>query len=278
MYVFSNSRIISEEQAHIHIQDRGFLLGDGIFETLKVQNGHIQFFEDHYNRLIDSANKLSIPLNYSAKQIKIICIKLLLKNKLAEETASLRITLTRGIGLRGIQISDTAESTFFISASKYENKKIQPRALITSILRNPFSPIIKLKTLNYLEPIFARFEAQSKNFDEGIMLNINKCIAECATANIFFVKNNVVITPSIETGILPGIVRDKVISLCKKNNILVYEKIISQEEALDADEAFQTNSLIGIQPLSAINDKKFSIENFKITPMLIEWLEQICAM
>ena len=100
------------------------------------------------------------------------------------------------------------------------------------------------------------------------MLNMDGFITECSIANIFFVKNNAVMTPSIESGILPGIVRNYVITLCQKNNIPVCEKLITQDEALNCDEVFQTNSLIGIQPLSAINQKQFSVLNFKITHAL----------
>lgn len=270
MHLFLNDSIIPEEKASIHIKDRGFLLGDGLFETLKVQNGHIEFFDTHYKRLSDSAKAIFIPLNFSADALKKICQELIIKNELINKTAAMRITLTRGIGLRGINLPKKPNPTLVISMTEYHPENDQyPRALITNVKRNQFSPIVKLKTLNYLEPIFARNEAQSHGYDEGVMLNTDGFITECSIANIFFVTNNIVSTPSIESGILPGIIRNHVIELCHENGIQIIEKAISVDEALNADEAFQTNSLIDIQPLSQINQKKFSVVDFSITNTLM---------
>lgn len=274
MHISINGTIITEEKAYIHIKDRGFLLGDGIFETCKVQNGHIQFFDEHYSRLEDSAKKLFISFNYSAEEIKKICDQLIQINNLGSDDSVIRITLTRGIGLRGINLPEKPVSTLLVTTAKFHVPHGQfPRIYITSIKRNALSPITKFKTLNYLEPILARQEAQSNGFDEGLMLNTDGYVTECSIANIFFVKKNRVITPSLDSGVLPGIMRDFVIHLCKKNNIVFSEKLISQDEAMDSDEIFQTNSLIGIQPISAINNKKFIVDNYAITQKLIRLYE-----
>ena len=264
MHVLINDHIISEEKAYIHIKDRGFLLGDGVFETLKVQNGHIEFFEAHYERLKDSAITLFIPFDYNTSTLKTMCLALIKENKLDHSIASMRITLTRGIGLRGINFPENPMPTLLITVAPYHQPQNDqhPRAFITSIKRNQYSLITKLKTLNYLEPVLARNAAQLKGFDEGIMLNTSGFIAECSTANIFFVKGDKVITPSVESGILPGIIRNHIIELCNKNNINIIEKSVSIDDAINADEIFQTNSLIGIQPISQINEKKFSVINF----------------
>lgn len=273
MQVFVNGNIISEEKAHIHLKDRGLLLGDGLFETCKAQHGHILFFSEHYNRLKESAKFLSIPFIYSSDQLLNICKNLLIENDLMHGSASMRVTLTRGIGFRGINLPNDPQPTLFITALYYHPVNHHPTALITTIKRNPFSPIVAHKTLNYLEPILARAEAQSKGFDEGIMLNTDGFITECSIANIFFVKHENIITPPIESGILPGIVRNAVIHLCQQEGIPVIEKNISPSDALNADEAFQTNSLIGIQPLAAINNKKLSINQSQITQAVIKSYE-----
>lgn len=264
MYVLINDHIISEEKAYIHIKDRGFLLGDGIFETLKIQNGCIEFFDAHYERLKYSANTLFIPFHYNANELKTMCLALVKENDLTHSIASMRITLTRGIGLRGINFPEKPMPTLLITTAPYHQPVSDQylRAFITSIKRNQYSPITKLKTLNYLEPILARNEAQTRGYDEGIMLNTDGFITECSAANIFFVKDNTVVTPSVESGILPGITRNQVIKLCDKNNIKIIEKNISIDDAITADEVFQTNSLIGIQPISQINERKFSVGNF----------------
>ena len=271
MHVFINDCIIPEEKAYIHIKDRGFMLGDGIFETCKVQNGHIEFFREHYNRLLDSANALFIPFHYKFDELKKICHELIEANDLMNKTSAMRITLTRGIGLRGINLPEKPSPTLCISVTNYiAQNDHYPRAFITSIKRNPFSVMTKHKTLNYIEPILARHEAQSEGFDEGIMLNTDGFITECSIANIFFVKNNIVTTPCVDSGILPGIMRNHIIRLCRKNNIPVFEKKINSDEALNSDEIFQTNSLIGIQPLSSINHRIFCVNNFEVTRQLFK--------
>ena len=271
MHVLINDNIITEEKAYIHTKDRGFLLGDGIFETLKVQDGHIEFFEAHYKRLQNSSTALFIPFQYELSTLKKMCLTLIKENGLETGSASMRITLTRGIGLRGINFPENQIPTLLVTVTPFHSPAFNqyPRAFITSIKRNQHSPIIKLKTLNYLEPILARNEALLNGFDEGIMLNTDGFITECSVANIFFIKNDTVMTPSIESGILPGIIRSYVIDICRKNNIPIFEKEISIADALNADEAFQTNSLIGIQPLSQINNKKLLTDNFCISKEII---------
>lgn len=274
MYVFLNNEIISDEKPYIYIKDRGFLLGDGIFETLKVQNGQIVFFDEHYRRLKNSAKFLSIPMPYSESSLKETCTNLIKKNNLYDSSAAMRITLTRGIGLRGINIPNEQNPTLLITVTIFNLQNTHyPTAMITSIKRNQYSPIVQHKTLNYLEPILARKEANTNGFEEGIMLNTDGFITESSIANIFFVKNATVITPSVNSGILPGIVRQQVIRLCESHQIRVIEKNISPVEVADMDEAFQTNSLIGIQPLSIIGDKKFSVSDFSLTPKISKLYE-----
>ncbi len=263
MYIILDERIIAEEKAYIHIKDRGFLLGDGLFETCKVQNGQIEFFDEHYERLAHSANALMIPFEYEPSAFKKMCVDLIKINELENNPASMRITLTRGIGLRGINLPEKPNTTLLITTSPYHAPatKHPIRAMITSITRNPSSPITKFKTLNYLEPILARQEAQENGFDEGIMLNTDGYITECSVANIFIIENNEIITPSIESGILPGIMRNHVISICRKNGYQIFEKLVSVDDIMNADAVFQTNSLIGVQAISHVNKKNFGFES-----------------
>src|SRR3990167_2807354 len=232
MLLFINGDIIPEDNAHIHLKDRGLLLGDGIFETCKAEHGYILFFKEHYDRLKHSSEFLSIPLPYSQEQLFDICKNLLKSNVLKNDSAAILITLTRGEGLRGINFPDKPKPTLFVTTAKYAvPTNYHPTALVTSIKRNPQSPIISHKTLNYLEPILARAEAQSKGYDEGIMINIDGFIAESSIANIFFITGNQVITPDLGSGILPGITRKLVIQLCQRNNIQIVEKKIPLSDA-----------------------------------------------
>ena len=265
MQLILNKTIISEDEACINVKDRGFLLGDGLFETCKIQNYHIEFFDKHYERLATSANALMISFEYDCQDLKNNCMELIKKNKLETGNAVMRISLTRGIGLRGINLPEKSKPTLLITVVPYQppSQEHTIRAMITGITRNPASAITKFKTLNCLEPVLARQEAQANGFDEGIMLNTNGYIAECSVANIFMIKNNKIITPSIESGILPGIVRNHIISMCLENNFSISEKLVSIDEILSAEEVFQTNSLIGIQSISQINKTNYKTHAVK---------------
>lgn len=260
MNISLNGSIIAEEKAYIHIKDRGFLLGDGVFETLKAHNGHIEFFSDHFVRLSNSARNLFIPLPYNETELKNICVELIRENSLENDTTAMRITLTRGVGLRGINFPQKPNPTLLVATTQYHEpeKDHYIRAMITGVKRNPESIITKNKTLNYLEPILARQEALRNGFDEGIMLNTDDFITECSVAGIFFIKNNEILTPSLDCGVLPGIARAHVIQICKDNGYKVRETKISIEDVQNMDEAFQTNSLIGVQGISQINEKNYS--------------------
>ena len=274
-HIFINGSIIPEVNAHIHTNDRGFLLGDGLFETCRAELGDILFFNEHLERLEKSAKFFSIPLLYDRKQLLDACKKLLHSNSLMSSYASLRITLTRGTGARGINILAEQKPTLMITAAEYlPSESYHPTSFITSIKRNQHSIIVKHKTLNYLESILARREAQKNGSDEGIMINVDDFITESSCANIFFAKDGEIITPNLDSGILPGITRKTIIDLCLKNNILITEKNVSIAEALNADEAFQTNSLVGIQSLSAINNKKLLINKNDVVLKIVALYQQ----
>ena len=246
----------------MHANDRGLLLGDGIFETMKYENNRIQFLQQHLQRIKGSmeALKFTIPANFN--DIPNICNELIVKNSLQEQTVALRLTITRGPSKRGISITKSMKPTMLITATSYKSKKnYYPNALISNITKSEHSLLVAHKTTNYLEHILARKEVEDRGYDEAILTNTKNNITESTIANLFFVLNDQLVTPLVSDGILPGIMRATVIACCQKNNIPIVERSISTQEALLSKEIFQTNSLVGIQSFSKINNRILAVGN-----------------
>lgn len=258
MKVFINDSVVEDDRPLISASERGFLLGDGVFDTLKYTRGKLIFLNEHYQRLMDSAEYLGLPFKYSIEELRRICEIILIENCLTDQTCAIRITLTRGISKRGVDISSPCNPTFLVTAFPYQNSSDHsPSACITTIIRNEYSPLVKFKTLNYLELILNRKEARAKGFEEGIMLNTHGAVLETSIANIFLVMGEKIYTPKITDGILPGIMRSAVIASCKSANLPIFETTLFPKDFAKCSEVFQTNSLLEIQSLRQIGEYKF---------------------
>ena len=253
MKIILNGNIVSANLPLIYPDDRGLLLGDGLFETIKAQQGNLLFFKEHYERLILSAKKLSMPLQYSLLDLKKQCQQLLKINTLSD--AAIRITLTRGRSItRGISFS-TESPTLMMTVVPYAHPSIQePTAYITDIKRNEYSLLTALKTLNYLEPILAKKQAIQQGYTEGIMINTKGAVTETSIGNVFAVIDQKVFTPHLNEGLLPGIVRQAIINSCAKMDNPIIETTLYPADLLKATEIFQTNSLLEIQSFAKINE------------------------
>ena len=260
MKICINGKFCDSNIATISVDDRGLLLGDGLFETVLAIDGKLIFFQQHYDRLRQSAQQLMIPLHDSYQQLHSSCLSLLTENQLNQTTAAIRITLTRGSSeQRGIGLPQTPHPTLIITANRYQ---VMPppelRMMISRFQRNQHSPLTSLKTTNYLEFILCRAHAQRAGFDDGILLNTDGYLTESTTANLFFIDDNVVYTPSLDCGVLPGIVRTQIIELCKAQAIKVEQTQLAPDSIASMDLAFQTNSLVGIAPIHSIDNSHFS--------------------
>lgn len=256
--IFLNNAIIEETEGYLSTLDRGFLYGDGVFETLRAYHKNPLRFEDHVTRLTNSAQYFDIPFHYPPDQIKQITQQLLTRNNL--DDAYIRMTLSRGFGAHGIIPSGTYNPTFVIhtrpltvySVSLYE----MGISLITShIRRSTTCPLSNHKTLNFLENYLVKKEAIEKGAHDALILNTDGHVTECAVSNIFIVEKSSVVTPSLKANILPGITRKIILELCRKNNIQSSEELFESERVFGADEVFTTNSLMEIMPVSRIDGK-----------------------
>lgn len=270
MEIFVNDRFVNVDDKIISVYDRGLLLGDGVFTTLKSVASELKYFDLHITRLINHAALIYLKIPQSLEEIKKNCELLLKRNNLEDDTVLIRITITRGNSERGIDLPKKTIPTLIIKCIPYKKiKTILPKLCFTTIIRNEFSILTKIKSLNYLESILARKEAQDKGFDDGIMLNTHGAICETSTANLFFVTSNYeVLTPHINEGVLNGIIRGQVINACKELNIPILQRSIQPDTIYDCLEVFQTNCSIDVQNVASIEDMEYTYSNDSVTQLI----------
>ena len=278
MKVFINGNLFSKEEAKISVWDHGFLYGDGVFEGIRVYNKRIFKLNEHLDRLYYSAKVIDLTIPYDYQEMKSI-VKEVVRINLEEENwedAYIRLVVSRGIGDLGLDPKKCIKPTVVIIVDKiqlypkeYYEKGLK---LIISSYRRPSADILspRIKSLNYLNNILAKIEANYSNCQEAIMLNTQGYITECTADNIFIVISDRVITPPPYVGILEGITRQSVIDICEKLNIPVEEKIIDIKDLLTADELFLTGTGAEIIPVSEISGKKIKECPGKITTLIRE--------
>ncbi len=250
--IYLNGKTVPEEQAYISIKDRGFLYGDGLFETIRAYKGHPFRLDAHLDRLFTSAKELKIHLNHSSDELHQAVQSLLKLNKLAD--AYIRITLSRGHNHPTLLIVTKPLTQY---PQEYYKHGI---SIIVSKTRISTSwPLAAHKTLNFMNNIMAREDANSLGAQEVLFLNTDAQVAECSVSNIFLVKNNEVITPSLKANILPGITRKVVLEICRQNGIAAREDFFNLERLIAADEVFLTNSLMEVMPVSTIDKRPLSL-------------------
>lgn len=278
---YLNHALVLDDDAKISITDRGFMLADGIFETLLWHKKHILFLEEHWQRLQQAANIIHLNLPLSISEFEKAANDLIIANGLFNKDAAIRLTITRGKSTRGIPIPADSQPTFVITVSELPKEtKSNFSLFISSIKRNVHSPLSKIKSTNYLENILARDEALKNGADEAIFFNTDDNLACASVGNIFIVCGDQIYTPRLEDGILPGITRKTVIELCHHLNLDIKETAIDLETLNNATEAFITNSLMGIKSISSINHRILTSNNTittKIKNSYLNYLQQLTS-
>jgi branched-chain amino acid aminotransferase len=250
--IWLNGRLVAREQAHIDPADRGLLLADGLFETLRAYRGHVFKLEEHLQRLAAGAAELGIPLPLDPPSIAQAVRETLDANQLAAADAAIRITLTRGPGQRGLLPPDDPLPTLIVSAAAYQAPPSVDGFIAVAakrVRRNEKSVTSRIKTLGYLDNVIAQTEAAATGADEAIMLNNQGTVACGGRSNLFAVIDGTLRTPALEDGALPGITRHTVLALCRSEAIDLLEGTITHADLRNASEVFVTNSLLEIMPV-----------------------------
>jgi branched-chain amino acid aminotransferase len=269
LYAYVNGRITPADKAVVSVFDRGIVLGDGLFETVRAWDGRPQFFGLHFKRLAKSARRLRIALPMDEAGLERLVKKLCSKSGL--DDAVVRITLTRGRYLGGLAIDPALPPTLIVTVAPVSGL---PPELYERGVKVAISGINKaaasgldsaIKSINYLANIFAKAEADKRGAYEAILLGPHGEIAELSTSSFFCVVHGKVLTPPIETGILPGITRQVLLRILRREKIPHGEAALFPKETGMMQEAFLCSSVRGPLPITRIEGAK--IGDGKVGPV-----------
>ena len=240
---YINGKWIESNKALIPFNDSGFLYGDGLFETLRFDNKIFFSKDKHITRILSSLDIIKISHNFDNKLITQILNKIVKKNSL--NSGLVKIIITRG----NVINKEITPCIYTSIKPLYDLPKKPVKVVLFSEDKFPiirFSPAIK--SLNYLGNMLAKTEAEKLGYFEPLFYNKDKIITECAIRNIFFIKDNFLLTPSLDIGVLPGIMRSVIINLAKKNNLKISECHINKNSLNSMDEAFLSSTGVGLIP------------------------------
>ncbi|GBE04819.1 MAG TPA: branched-chain-amino-acid transaminase [Nitrospirae bacterium] len=270
--IYLNNKLVPKSKAMISVFDHGFLYGDGVYETLRSYNGVVFMIDEHIERLFRSAEMIGLKLPKTHENIRKAIYRTLTANR--QKNAYTRISVSRGPGPIGLDPALCPKPTFVIISNplkgypaKYYQKGVKIAVVSTRRnFKNSLNP--KIKSLNFLNNILAKIESINRGAYEAIMLNYQGYLAEGTITNIFFVKNNILHTPSLDLGILDGITRRIILDCAKELKIKTKEGRFKREDLYRAREVFISNTTMEVMPVTTVDNKKTGKESGRITRML----------
>jgi len=259
MKVFIDGKYYDERAAKVSVFDHGLLYGDGIFEGIRAYNGRVFKLREHTDRLFCSAKAILLDIPMSHAQIMRAVVEACRKNKIRD--GYIRLLVTRGVGTLGLNPNRCKNPSVIIIADKIQ---LYPPALYqrgmeivtvptTRSLHSALNPAIK--SLNYLNNILAKLEANNAGVEEAVMLNAEGYVAECTGDNLFLVKNGELRTPPLSAGALYGITRQVVMELAEEEGLAVSEPNLTRYDLFNADECFLTGTGAEIVPVVKIDGR-----------------------
>jgi len=254
--VWTGGEVVAASRASLSPLDRGLQYGDGVFETLRAEGGRAFFLGAHLARLASGLATLRIEGPDACDRARIGVRAVL--GKLENDTATVKIIVTRGVGPAGPAVGgDYRTSVIVTGRADTAGRPERTSAIVSTITRNERSPLVCVKSLNYLEMVLARAEAADAGADEAIVLNTAGRVAEASATNVFAVLDGRLVTPSVGEGCLPGIVRAEVLRLAREggadNVVDCVEGRLELRDLRHAEEAFLTNSRVGVTALTALD-------------------------
>ncbi|MCX8150108.1 MAG: branched-chain-amino-acid transaminase [Candidatus Bathyarchaeota archaeon] len=255
--IYIDGKYYPKSQAKISVYDHGFLYGDGVFEGIRAYNGSVFKLKEHVERLYASAHAMMLNIPITQEQMIAAVVGTLRRNKLKD--AYIRLVVTRGVGDLGLDprkcsIASVIIITDRISLHEGEAKIKGITTLISWVRRDPVDGTShEIKSLNYLNSVMAKIEANMSGADEAICLDKNGCVAEGVGENIFVVKNGKITTPPTSTGALEGITAKAVVKLAEKLGYEITVANVTPFQLFNADELFFTGTAAEIVPIRQVN-------------------------
>jgi branched-chain amino acid aminotransferase len=259
MKIYIDGKYYGEKNAKISVFDHGLLYGDGIFEGIRAYNGRVFQLKEHIDRLFYSAKAILLTLPLTHAQFMKATVETCRRNQIRD--GYIRLVVTRGVGTLGLNPNRCANPSVIIIADKiqlYPKEYYQKGLTIVTVpttrnLQNAVNPAIK--SLNYLNNILAKIEANNSGCEEAIMLNSEGYVAECTGDNIFIVKDGQLLTPPLSAGALYGITRAVVIKLAREMGLGVSEINLTRYDIFNAEECFVTGSGAELVPVVKVDGR-----------------------
>ncbi|MDQ7095915.1 branched-chain-amino-acid transaminase [Desulfosporosinus sp. PR] len=263
LVIYCNGAFVSEEEAKVSIFDHGFLYGDGIFEGIRAYHGRVFKLEEHLKRLYDSAKSIALSIGITKDQMQEIVLETLRRNNLSN--AYIRLIVSRGKGDLGLDPHKCPQAAIYCIADQIKifeplmyERGLQVKTAATR-RNNPDSLNPRIKSLNYLNNILAKIEANQAGVVEGIMLTQDGYVAEGTSDNIFIYRNGVLLTPPLSAGVLEGITRNSVLDLARDLGIKTAEELFTRHDLYTAEECFLTGTAAELIPVVNVDGR--DIEN-----------------
>lgn len=249
--LFVNGKFVSEHHAGLSPLDRGFTLGDGVFDTLVAIGDSFFRIDDHLDRLNVGARLLDIRIPEREQLINNMTRTVRLNGFMY---SIIRITITRGISqVRGLDVIAGGDPSVIIKVSKWngplDSLPDGRHLVLSNVPRNDLSPLSVIKTLSYTDGVLARLQARQVGADDAIMANTRGSITGATSSNVFAVMGGILVTPPIDDGALPGIARKTILEEARHLSITVKEISVTAQTILSAEEVFISNVVTGIVPV-----------------------------
>ena len=256
MQVWMNGSFRDLDEASIPVTDRGFLLGDGFFETMRAHEGKIAWLEAHMGRLDHHAELIEFPLDLLPETEEVAEIVAKLFEQIHRKDAVVRMTVSRGPGERGLLPPGSPDPTILITAEPFD--PLDPNIGLTlatsqKVRRNPHSVAGSIKSTNYMDNIAAKQEVQKYGAQDALILSAEGHVAETTVANLFGITGETLWTPDEDTGILCGLARDYVLQVAEESEIEVSFEPKAPEELKEFDAVFTANALQGLRVVDRID-------------------------
>ncbi|RDU35991.1 branched-chain amino acid aminotransferase [Neobacillus piezotolerans] len=259
-YIFLSGEFVKKEDAVVSVYDHGFLYGDGVFEGIRVYSGNVFRLDAHLKRLYESAHSIMLEIPYTFEEMTEIIVETVRKNELS--SAYIRVVVSRGRGNLGLDPSTCSQPRVIVIAEPlalYPKEMYERGLKVGSVATRRNRPDVlspQIKSLNYLNNILVKLEANQAGVDEALMLNDQGYVTEGSADNIFLVKNGVIYTPPVYLGALEGITRNAIIDLAKRNGYEVREQPFTRHDVYVADEVFLTGTAVEVIAVIDVDTRK----------------------
>ena len=271
--LWCNGRLVDGTTVPFDLSDRGLLLGDGVFDTSLAIDGRVVFEAAHVERLVTSAETLG----FAIERTRVVEAMRAVAGQGGR--VAIRTTVTRGPGPRGVAPPVLAQPFLFArgTPARTDLEGAPVRLSLATIRRNETSPTSRMKTLGYLDTVLAAGEAAERGYDDILFLNTSGNIACAGAGNIWVAIENTFVTPPLSDGILPGVIRDRIFSVARKNGIDAREASLPIEALRAADAVVMTNSLRLIAPVVALDDRTFDSARHALVERIADGLRRLIA-